>query len=252
MPGLSGALQQLLDAIYPPRCVVCGRAGDVVCARCLNSMRPPEAPICDHCGTTIPAAPHPAPQLCPECVAGRRLSLLDGVRVATTYTGAARTALLAFKFAREQRVAGRLATLLTAPFQCDIHMADMVIPVPLHRSRQRERGYNQAELLAGAFARLQGLSLRTDILARTRATEAQTHLTGMERRRNVAGAFALRASALAATVRGKRILLIDDVTTTGSTLNAAAEPLRAAGATSVWGLAFASPAPGMSDTNDAV
>ena len=133
MPGLSGAMQRLLDAIYPPRCVVCGRAGDVVCAHCLNSMRPPEAPTCDHCGATIQAAPHPAPQRCPECAAGRRLSLLDGVRVATTYTGAARTALLAFKFGREQHVAGRLATLLIAPFQCDIHMADMVIPMPLHQ-----------------------------------------------------------------------------------------------------------------------
>lgn len=252
MPGLSGAMQRLLDAIYPPRCVVCGRAGDVVCAHCLNSMRPPEAPTCDHCGATIQAAPHPAPQRCPECAAGRRLSLLDGVRVATTYTGAARTALLAFKFGREQHVAGRLATLLIAPFQCDIHMTDMVIPVPLHRSRQHERGYNQAELLARAFARLQGLPLRADVLERTRATEAQTRLTAGERRRNVAGAFALRSPALAATVSGRRILLLDDVTTTGSTLNAAAEPLRAAGAASVWGLAFACPAPGMSDTNDAI
>ncbi|HEU5348342.1 MAG TPA: phosphoribosyltransferase family protein, partial [Ktedonobacterales bacterium] len=111
------------------------------------------------------------------------------------------------------------------------------------------RGYNQAELLARAFVRIQGLPLRTDILERTRATEAQTHLVAEERRRNVASAFALVSPA--AAVNGRRILLIDDVTTTGSTLDAAAEPLRAAGAASLWGLAFARPALGASDTNGA-
>ena len=140
---------------------------------------------------------------------------------------------------------------MTAPFWCDIKIADIVIPMPLHASRQRERGYNQAEALARAFANLQGLRLRSDLLERTRATEAQTRLSREERRRNVAGAFALTSPAAAATISGKHILLVDDVTTTGSTLDAAAEPLRAAGAASVWGLAFARPAPGVSDAHDA-
>jgi ComF family protein len=129
-------------------------------------------------------------------------------------------------------------------------MADMVIPVPLHANRQRERGYNQAELLARAFARLQGLPVRNDILKRARATEAQTRLARVERRRNVAGAFALTSPTAAAAVHGKRIVLVDDVTTTGSTIDAAAEPLRAAGATSVWGLAVARPGLGVSDAGD--
>jgi ComF family protein len=175
---------------------------------------------------------------------------LDGVRVAAAYTGAARAAVLALKFGGERRVAERLATLMSIPYQCEIHFADMVIPVPLHTSRQRKRGYNQAELLARAFARLQGLPVRTDILKRTRATEAQTRLARVERRRNVAGAFALTSPTAAAAVNGKRIVLMDDVTTTGSTIDAAAEPLRAAGAASVWGLAFARPGLGVSDAHD--
>lgn len=251
MPGLSDGIQRLLDVIYPSRCVVCQRVGAVVCAQCLSSMSSPDAPVCSHCGATIPDVGYATPTLCQDCAAGRGPMRLDGVRVAAVYAGAARTAILALKFGGERRVAERLATLMTIPYQCEIHFADMVIPVPLHANRQRERGYNQAELLARAFAQNQGLRVRTDILWRTRPTEAQTRLSRVERRRNVAGAFALTAPAAASAVKGKRIVLVDDVTTTGSTIDAAAEPLRAAGATSVWGLAFARPGLGASDATDA-
>ena len=251
MPGLNVGVRRLLDTIYPPRCVVCARVGSVVCADCLKSMRSPAAPTCAHCGATISATgSNAAPRLCMECAAGRRLAHFDGVRVAVDYAGAARTAIIAFKFGGQRRVAERLATLMSTPFWCDIKIADFVIPMPLHASRQRERGYNQAEVLARAFANLQGLRLRSDLLGRTRATEAQTRLSREERRRNVAGAFALTSPEAAAAIGGRHILLVDDVTTTGSTLDAAAEPLRAAGAVSVWGLAFARPAPGISDAHD--
>jgi ComF family protein len=137
-----------------------------------------------------------------------------------------------------------------ATVQSDIHTADMVIPVPLHASRRRERGYNQAELLARAFAASQGLPVRTDLLVRARPTEAQTHLSRAERLLNVAGACALSDPTAAKSVAGRRILLVDDMTTTGSTFDAAAEPLRDAGAASVWGLAFARPVAGGSDAGD--
>lgn len=249
MPLLGEGLQRLLDVIYPPRCVVCQQVGAVVCADCLRSMRPLDAPICAHCGTTISGADHPATVLCSDCVAGRGVAHLDGVRVATTYQGAARSALLALKFGSQRRVAARLAILMAAPYTSDIHTADIIIPVPLHASRRRERGYNQAELLARAFAERQGLSMRTDILARTRATTAQTRLPREERRRNVAGAFALVAPEASRVIVGRHILLVDDVTTTGSTLDASAEPLRAAGAASIWGLAFAWPPLGAHDAS---
>lgn len=247
MPGLIDGIQRLLDTIYPSRCVVCQRVGAVVCADCLRSMHPPAVPVCMRCAATIPHASHPAPPLCSDCSSGRYLTHLDGVRVAAEYTGAARTALLALKFAGQRRVAEPLASLLIAPFQDAIRTVELVIPVPLNAARMRTRGYNQAELLARALAKTQGLRVRTDLLERTRATEAQTRLSAEERRRNVAGAFALTPPAATAVIQGKRILLLDDVTTTGSTLDAAAEPLRAAGAATIWGLAFARPAPGASD-----
>lgn len=251
MPGLNVGVRRLLDAIYPPRCVVCGRAGSAVCADCLKSMRSPAAPTCAHCDATISdTGSSAAPRLCADCTAGRRLAHFDGVRVTVEYAGAARTAVIALKFGGQRRVAERLATLMSTPFWCDIKIADIVIPMPLHASRQRERGYNQAEVLARAFANLQGLRLRSDLLERTRATEAQTRLSREERRRNVAGAFALTSPEAAAAISGRHILLVDDVTTTGSTLDAAAEPLRSAGAASIWGLAFARPAPGASDAHD--
>ncbi|HEU4784165.1 MAG TPA: ComF family protein [Ktedonobacterales bacterium] len=247
MPGLSG----LLDVIFPPRCVVCQRVGAMVCAGCLSSMEPPEAPICVRCGQAIRVTTHSTSSLCADCANGRGPKHLDGIRVATVYTRAVRPAVLALKFRGQRRVAKYLAPLMIAPFQSDIHTADMVIPVPLHASRRRERGYNQAELLARAFAASQALPVRTDVLVRERATEAQTHLSQAERRRNVAGAFALSTPTAAKIIAGRRIVLVDDVTTTGSTLDAAAEPLRAAGATSVWGLALARPLAGGSDANDA-
>ena len=247
MPGLSG----LLDMIFPPRCVVCQRVGAAVCASCLSSMQSPEAPICARCGETIHVTSGSAAGLCADCANGRGPKHLDGVRVAANYTGAVRPAILALKFRGQRRVAECLAPLMIAPFQSDIHTANMVIPVPLHASRRRERGYNQAELLARAFASLHGLPVRTDVLVRARATEAQTHLSRPERLVNVAGAFALSDPTAAKMIAGRRIVLVDDVTTTGSTLDAAAEPLRAVGVASVWGLAFARALAGRSDAGDA-
>jgi ComF family protein len=103
-----------------------------------------------------------------------------------------------------------------------------LVPVPLARSRQRERGYNQSEELARGLASSWGIPVRTDLLARGRATETQTRLTPGERRRNVSGAF--RASADRATLRGLHLVLVDDVVTTAATLNACAAALHAGGA----------------------
>jgi ComF family protein len=112
----------------------------------------------------------------------------------------------------------------------------VLVPVPLHGRRLRERGYNQSALLAAEIGKTTGLPAMTDSLVRLRHTKSQVKTAGAEeRQRNMAGAFGCRDARLA----GKRVLLVDDVCTTGATMNSCAVALREAGATSVWGLALA-------------
>lgn len=129
-----------------------------------------------------------------------------------------------------------LATLLHADWREAYRATDGVVPVPLHRDRQRERGYNHAELLARAFCQQIRLPLHSNWLARYRATASQVGLTAHERQRNVADAFSANPA-----VQGKRIIVLDDVYTTGATINACAAALYDAGATAVYGLALACP-----------
>ena len=113
---------------------------------------------------------------------------------------------------------------------------DVLVPVPLHSRRLRERGYNQSALLAAEVGKRNGLPVVTDSLVRLRHTKAQVKTAGAEeRQRNLAGAFGCRNAKLG----GRRVLVVDDVCTTGATLNSCAIALRAAGAASVWGLALA-------------
>jgi ComF family protein len=115
-------------------------------------------------------------------------------------------------------------------------VADVLVPVPLHTRRLRERGYNQSALLADEVGKRNGLPVVTDSLVRLRHTKAQVKTTSAEERQsNLAGAFGCRDANLA----GKRVLLVDDVCTTGATLNSCAIALRDAGASSIWGLALA-------------
>jgi ComF family protein len=134
-----------------------------------------------------------------------------------------------------------LGTLLAQTYQQTRLAADMIIPVPLHTERQQQRGYNQAQLLAEVCSAELGIPLHISLLTRVRATTAQTHLPISERLRNVAGAFVLHPKSNVRALSKSNILLIDDVCTTGATLEACATPLFAAGANTVWGLVLARP-----------
>jgi ComF family protein len=139
------------------------------------------------------------------------------------------------KYRNLRASAPELAGLLAAHLKTAPMPADVLIPVPLHRRRERERGYNQSELLARELGQLTGVPVATEVLRRTMDTPPQVSMSGhRERRRNIANAFQCTGE-----VSGQRVLLIDDVVTTGSTMAACAAPLKAAGATSVWGLALA-------------
>lgn len=220
---LGDLMQSLLDLLFPPRCVACGAAGAVLCAACLAQARAPELPLCERCGRALLSGER---GLCPACRAGYAPEVLALIRAAAVHEGPVRDAVLALKYRRQRRLALPLGDMLAeAVTRLDLR-PDIIVPVPLHASRKRQRGYNQAELLARRCASRLRLPCEPGLLVRQRATPPQVGLSGAPRRANVAGAFAIASPAQAAAyLSGKRVLLLDDVTTTGSTLDAAATAL---------------------------
>ncbi len=205
--GSQGWLSSVLELVAPRRCAAC----DVVLSGDASS---------GFCGGCAP--------------------LLDPIRHglgAYAYGGPLATAILRFKFRGRTEFAHPLGHLLgEAAVARHAGQVDAVVPVPLHPSRLRERGFDQAALLARPVARALGLPLRLDLLMRRRDTTPQAGLGAAARRLNVRGAFALSRSQRPLP---RRLLLVDDVTTTGATLHAAAHPLREGGAERVFRLALA-------------
>jgi ComF family protein len=196
------------DLVFPPLCVNCERVGSFLCPRCL-------------------ATAHRA--------AARSIPGLDGVRVWGDFEGAVRAAVHAFKYEGHTRLAEPLGALVVDELAATDWQIDAVTAVPLHESRLRERGYNQAVLLAQVVATARGWLFAPDAVHRIRQTASQVNLNAQERQLNVAAAF----SAEPASVEGMRVLVIDDVLTTGSTLLACADALREAGAAHVYGATVA-------------
>lgn len=170
--------------------------------------------------------------LTPECLCGQPLPRL--VLAAGAYAGPLRQAVLALKFQGRTAGAPALAALMAPAATAWLSRTPLLVPVPLHAQRLRERGYNQAALLAHELALLHSLEVNAGTLRRLRNTAAQSTLDGAARRRNVERAF--EASAACA---GRTVVLIDDVCTTGATLQAAAAALDAAGACTVDALVLA-------------
>lgn len=221
--------QVVLDLIYPPRCVNCASTEDWFCQDCLDQIVLIAPPVCQCCGT-----PMSGPQ-CKEC-AHNPIDAIDGIRSAAYFEdNPIRSAIHFLKYRDHKVVASVLGQMLADTYGKYQLQADVIVPVPLHSSRYKERGYNQSELLVKALALNLDLPIDTITLQRIRITESQMTLGISERHQNVKQAFACRDDRLA----GKRVLLIDDVCTTGSTLDACATALKASGVISVWGLTLA-------------
>jgi ComF family protein len=195
----------------------------VVCDTCWSAIARWSPPWCTCCGQPV-AAWRASAERCPRC---RRIPGALSVRVVGPYEGRLRDVLHAFKYDGRRSLAPTLAALLRAQAADTLAGADVLVPVPLHGARRRSRGFNQAHDLAAALGPPVVAALR-----RVRATVAQTALTAGARRRNVRGAFALAPAALDA-ITGRVVVLVDDVITTGATLEACAAILRAAGAAEV-------------------
>jgi ComF family protein len=208
---------QLLDLVFPPRCAGCRRRGALFCATCCASCHPVEP--------AVNKALH-------QQLASLFLASTTG---AYGFTGAIREAVHTLKYDRRKRIAIPLGDLLSQQYAAHPVEVDAIVAVPLHLERQRTRGFNQAALLAQQLARHTRLPLSTDDLVRVRETVQQAELHREQRRTNLRNAFAWQSAAPPPA----RILLIDDVITTGATVEAAAQALCQAGAEAVHALALA-------------
>jgi len=223
--------------VYPPHCLVCRRPTEededrYLCRDCIGTVRFVSDPTCPKCGHEL--GPHTAAG--PRCVNCRNMPLrFERAVAAAHHTGAARHMVLALKFAGQKYQAFPLSKLLAARLNdTDIPgKVQLIVPVPLHRGRLRSRGFDQAELLATELGERLRLPVATNIIRRIVNTPPQTRATSRAgRRANVKGAFRVRR--FAGLIRGKSLLLIDDVLTTGATTSECAGTLKRAGARRVY------------------
>ena len=230
----------LLDLVFPPFCPVCrARLGEErrgpLCGGCWSAVGRLAPPWCRVCGGIAGPGLAPLP-LCAAC--RRRPPGFDYARAAACYDGVVREALHAFKFRGRWTLAAPLGDLLVEAVAGRLPDGnpDLLLPVPLHPRRERERGFNQASLLARRVGRSLGCPVREAVLTRVVATRSQTELDAAARRANVRNAFEVRRPAL---VAGRHVVLVDDVLTTGATLSECARRLREAGASRVGALTVA-------------
>jgi ComF family protein len=213
-------VRELAHFIYPPTCAGCGQPlhsdrSEPFCPDCLMTLELISEPYCPVCGLPY-ATEIPNPHLCGDCLAG--IHYFDRARSTGSYQGSLRETLHRFKYGGRTSLARPLAHMLIAPGKhlAQLHEVDSIIPVPLHPKRLRQRGFNQASLLARRLGSAVKISVDYASLKRSRWTEPQTGLSRRQRAANVRGAFHLKTPE---KVRGKGILLLDDVLTTGETVN---------------------------------
>ncbi len=223
-----------LDLLFPPRCAGCQCDGYLLCPACLQTMQPLEDSLCPDCSAPLPPDGKPC-QLCQR----HRLAL-HSLNCLNDYRGPLRSTIHALKYDGQKRLAEPLGQLLARIWQRSGLRADGIVPLPLHYLREQERGSNQATLLARVCARRLHIPCLEHLLIRQRATRAQVGLSATERRQNVAGAFSL-AAGFTALPQGRTLILLDDVCTTGATLEAGSVPLYEAGVACVHGLVLARP-----------
>jgi len=231
--SLIHALTPMIDLVFPPRCPLCGGAlaeQGGLCASCWSGLELPGQPACGQCHRPL-THDHGDGARCGDCIEAAPLH--DGVAAGAVYNPASRKLVLALKnngrLALAPMLARMIAARLTTQFTGEIGPDWLVVPVPLHRWRLWRRGFNQSALLAREVAKLTGARLHVDALQRVRPTKKLRGMDAQERRAMLAGAIAVHWRR-GGVLQGRKVLLIDDVLTSGATTDACIEALRGGGA----------------------
>ncbi|MFC1919775.1 ComF family protein [Chloroflexota bacterium] len=208
-----------IDLLFPPQCVGCGSVGHYLCSQCNRSLPRIQPPLCPHCGK-----PQPREGLCPGCWGWQ--AAIDGIRAPFYFDGVIRDAIHSFKYRNLRALARPLAGFLADYLKSDHIMGDVLVAVPLHRSRLRERGYNQSALLVTELCKRTGIPEERGLLTRHQDTPPQARIGSADlRRQNVTDVF----SCTDKRFKGRRVLIVDDVCTSGATLDSCATALNGQG-----------------------
>jgi len=217
-----------LDWLYPPTCGGCDTPGERWCLGCQTKTARIKSPYCERCGQTTPDG-----EVCARCA--HAPPKMTAIRSWAVFDSPIREALHRVKYQRDVALAEALTRPLVEFARNLDWQLDIITPVPLSRKRKKDRGYNQAALLAKPLALGLGTKYSSSALRRERHTLSQVGLNVDQRKHNVDGAFHASRSSVA----GKAVLVVDDVATSGSTLNACADALWHAGAENVYGMTLA-------------
>jgi ComF family protein len=242
---LRGIFGGLKDLIYPNCCLICknrvppAEQRQIICSGCWEKIDKNLPPFCARCGR------HLSPETieknaCTSCSGHQENFYIDRAFSPGTYTGALKQLIHEFKYSGKDYLGkplGKLMNTFIRDYQLPIEHLDYIIPIPLHRSRQRQREFNQAEILSRQIAQEFKTPVLTGALIRIKPTKTQTELNFQERCQNVEKSFSVTKPEL---IKNANLLLVDDVLTTGATSNEAAKCLKKAGAAKVLLLTLAS------------
>jgi len=222
--------EHLINIVYPAFCPICKKRlfeipAPAICPVCVAAMPVNASPLCPACGRTLT---HNLNHVC-LCKKNRQILFFDRALSVCDYTGTAKICIQLFKYTRRKELGRPLAEKMHLFLRDHVNTSeiDCIIPVPLHRSKLRERGFNQARVLTELLAAELGCGCVVDNLVRVRRTKSQFSLSREERSANVSGVFSCRNPEL---INGQTILLVDDIFTTGATANECARVLKEAGA----------------------
>jgi ComF family protein len=231
-PSIQQVVQRCLNILLPPACVACGAlvsSENGLCAACWEQVDFIGDPVCAQCGRPFEFDPGEGSQ-CAACL--KKPPLYDRARSAVVYGETSRRFILSYKHGDRLDMVPSMVSWLERAGEMVITDADLIAPVPLHWSRFLSRRFNQSAELARVLSRRTDCRYMPELLIRKKRTTSQAGLNARERAKNVRGAFAVKSKHMD-VLEGKRVLLVDDVLTTGSTLNACAGVLLWAGASAV-------------------